>query len=89
VDSATARRMTGKRRHREAPKENARDHRWRRAHLPGISKLETTASCEYWVTGSHCSAQFAAGFVLRTLRIVPTPTAAVCRRSGGIQDSSD
>jgi len=54
----------------------------------GVSD-ETTVSCEYWVTGSHRSAQFAAGFVLRMLLIVPAAAAAVCRRSGEIQDSSD
>ena len=48
-----------------------------------------TVSCEYWVTGSHRSAQFAAGFVLRMLCIVPAAPAPVCRRSGGNQDSSD
>ena len=52
-------------------------------------KVETTVSCEYWVTGSHRSAQFAAGFVLRMLCILPTPAASVCRRSGRNQDSCD
>ena len=48
-----------------------------------------TVSCEYWVTGSHRSAQSAAGFVLRMLCILPAAATAVRERNGLNQDSSD
>jgi hypothetical protein len=51
-------------------------------------RIKTTVSCEYWVTGSHRSAQFAAGFVLRMLCILPTFAGFVCRRNGRFQASS-